>query len=1011
MKFENIHIESFGPHVNRNFAESDLSSGLTVIHGPNEAGKSAIRAFIRMILFGRMRKGAQGGAAFIYTHAASADGAGSLSILAQNGKRFNVQRTERKKPVVSGDEDGGQERLTAILGRIDETLYQNVFSISLSELESMKTLDTPEIKDLIYSAGMRLGDVSLPIALKELNTERSSSSGLWAPQSGSLRKNFTAMSEERSALREAAAQAGGYEDLALQIRDVEEKVSGLDAELIKSRTLSARLKSVNELRPAVQRKKLLEDQINGFRQTNGFPPGGLDQLNKLTSDLAGVRLQLSDAEVRLKSRTEELESIEPHSGIGEYEAEIKGILSKQKSYEETVEDLPNVTAQLESKRDSRAVGLTSLGERWTADTLEAFVDFDGAEAQITAAQSEREQHLAAYNTARTHLEALKTTGDDIGRNIEDAERQKHALGDVPELSERELAAQGAQLESLRLAIIDNRSATTQKPASGGISANPQIAAGAAALGVAVIVLTVVFGQWIGILGGVGLVGTAIYLFTRKANALTVDTSSDPNSEVQRLLNELRLDGEISERQVVEKSSTNQVDVSRRANYEKLETQQANQTVELQRAQTDIDTATDAFTALSQKLDFVEASWRNLMTELGFDVGFDATRALASVERIKSLKLFKSNATDLEGRVGDMTARIQEVESTLNPIATALGIPPTPTGQAGSAITHLSDVLQTYVANSASTDAMKSEIRRLTESVDSLGAQVTTLEGSEHNMLQLADCTTPEEFKAIALELQERATVEGSLASLILNQPAVNETGPESILNQISEKADEEIKAELAAVEDQIRNQDAELGAQREILGGLRNQKEELEKSNPTAAHELKIDELEQAIEEQAHRWAVLSVANHAILSTRERYQRERQAPLMQHATEYFTQLTRGSYTAIETVLGEDEIRVFDEHDVAKSVDELSRGTAEQLYLSIRFALIKEYCEHSEPLPLVMDDVTVNFDEHRAQAAFETITRLSETQQILSLTCHESTVDGFVKAAREAGLPSPAIVRL
>ena len=111
------------------------------------------------------------------------------------------------------------------------------------------------------------------------------------------------------------------------------------------------------------------------------------------------------------------------------------------------------------------------------------------------------------------------------------------------------------------------------------------------------------------------------------------------------------------------------------------------------------------------------------------------------------------------------------------------------------------------------------------------------------------------------------------------------------------------------------------------------------------------------------------------------------------------------------MLGEDEIRVFDEHGVAKSIDELSRGTAEQLYLSIRFALIKEYCEHSEPLPLVMDDVTVNFDKDRARSAFEAITQLSSTQQILSLTCHESTVEGFLKAADETGIPAPAIVRL
>jgi uncharacterized protein YhaN len=1011
MKFENIHIESFGPHVNRTLNESDLSSGLTVIHGPNEAGKSAIRALIRMVLFGRMNARSQGASAFNYTHTSNAAGAGSLTMLAQDGKRFNVQRTERKQPVVSGDEDGSQELLTAILGRIDETLYQNVFSISLSELESMDTLGADQIRDRIYSAGLGLGEVSLPDAMKQLDAERSSPSGLWSPSAGLLRKNLTAIAEERRALRDAIAMASGYEDLARNIRDVKEKISVLDADLIKSRTRSARLKSINELRPVVARKKLLEDQIAGFRTVNGFPPDGMDQLNRLTSDMAGVKLQLSDAEVRLRSRTEELELIAPHSGVDEHEAEIKGILSKQKSYEDAVDNLPSVASQLEGERSSLTTGLMSLGEGWSTDTLNAFVDFEGTEARIIATQSEYERHLTAHNDARNQLETLKVTGDKISRDIEDAERQKSALGDVPDLSERDLAARTSKLESLRLTIIDNRSTSAASSPVTETSSNRIVAAGSAVLGIALIVVSAALAQWIGILGGIGLGGIAAYLFTRKASAPTTGVSSDPNSEIQRLLNELNLTGDISERQVVEELSTNQIDISRRTDYEKFEQLQANLAVELQRAQEQIKTATDAFSSAKEDLDAVESSWHALMTDLGFDAGFDAARALASVERIRALKLLKSNAIDLEGRVGAMSARVEEVESALNPITTALGITPALSGHAGATIIHLADVHESYVKNSATTDEMQSEIRRLSENVETLGTQVATLEKDERDLLKLADSATPEEFKTVAVELQERASAEKSLEDLILNQPSVNDSGPDSILTEISETADEEIAAELAAAEDQIRQLDSERGERQVTLGGLRTQKDELEKSNPTSAHELKIDELEQTIEEQAHRWAVLSVAHHAITTTRERYQRERQAPLMQHATEYFTQLTRGSYTRIETVLGEDEIRVFDEHDVAKGVDELSRGTAEQLYLAIRFALITEYCEHSEPLPLVMDDITVNFDKDRAKSAFEAITRLSSTQQILSLTCHESTVDGFIKAATETGLPAPAIVRL
>jgi uncharacterized protein YhaN len=78
----------------------------------------------------------------------------------------------------------------------------------------------------------------------------------------------------------------------------------------------------------------------------------------------------------------------------------------------------------------------------------------------------------------------------------------------------------------------------------------------------------------------------------------------------------------------------------------------------------------------------------------------------------------------------------------------------------------------------------------------------------------------------------------------------------------------------------------------------------------------------------------------------------------------------------------------------KSADQLSRGTAEQLYLSLRFGFVNEFVTHSEPLPLVFDDILVNFDPRRARAAAEAILELAEAQQILFFTCQPSIADLF-----------------
>ena len=113
-------------------------------------------------------------------------------------------------------------------------------------------------------------------------------------------------------------------------------------------------------------------------------------------------------------------------------------------------------------------------------------------------------------------------------------------------------------------------------------------------------------------------------------------------------------------------------------------------------------------------------------------------------------------------------------------------------------------------------------------------------------------------------------------------------------------------------------------------------------------------------------------------------------------------MTLGRYTRVETVVGEQDLVVYEADGTRKGVAGLSRGTAEQLYLSMRFALIEEYSRNAETMPVVMDDVLVNFDPERAQAAADVIAELSSRFQVLMLTCHPQTVTYFKNACSAQG---------
>jgi len=80
---------------------------------------------------------------------------------------------------------------------------------------------------------------------------------------------------------------------------------------------------------------------------------------------------------------------------------------------------------------------------------------------------------------------------------------------------------------------------------------------------------------------------------------------------------------------------------------------------------------------------------------------------------------------------------------------------------------------------------------------------------------------------------------------------------------------------------------------------------------------------------------------------------------------------------------------------------LSRGTREQLYLSLRFGLIREFGERTERLPVVVDEVLVNFDPKRAGRAARAFAELANTNQVLVFTCHPEIVQQFQEACADA----------
>ena len=186
-------------------------------------------------------------------------------------------------------------------------------------------------------------------------------------------------------------------------------------------------------------------------------------------------------------------------------------------------------------------------------------------------------------------------------------------------------------------------------------------------------------------------------------------------------------------------------------------------------------------------------------------------------------------------------------------------------------------------------------------------------------------------------------------------------------------------AHLDSSRDDLRTRLA--GIEKEILqrvetrGRLTAQMKSLAGDRELAGRQLDLAVLQQRMDEAIGRWRVLAVAGRVLESIRASYETERQPETLQEASGYFSQMTQGHYRRVWTPVGERTLRVEDVDGHGLAVEILSRGVREQLFLSLRLALAAYYARRGAVLPLILDDVLVNFDLERARAAAQVFATL------------------------------------
>ena len=152
MRIENIRVDGYG--LLNDFDVANIAPGLSVFYGPNEAGKSTLLDFVRRrcSAFPIDDKNRD-----FTRHCVGVATVVRLASPSDAGERWTIERHTDAHHLELIGSDGAlcdPSELARLLGRTDDKLFNSIFAFGLGELATFASLDSDEVRDRVFSAGV-----------------------------------------------------------------------------------------------------------------------------------------------------------------------------------------------------------------------------------------------------------------------------------------------------------------------------------------------------------------------------------------------------------------------------------------------------------------------------------------------------------------------------------------------------------------------------------------------------------------------------------------------------------------------------------------------------------------------------------------------------------------------------------------------------------------------------------------------------------------------------------------
>jgi len=391
-----------------------------------------------------------------------------------------------------------------------------------------------------------------------------------------------------------------------------------------------------------------------------------------------------------------------------------------------------------------------------------------------------------------------------------------------------------------------------------------------------------------------------------------------------------------------------------------------------------------------------SEWSAAVAALDLPSEASPAEAQAVTAAMDSLREKLKDAARFRERIEGIDAEAAAFEQRVRQICSHVGLDAEPLSPE-QAVLELAAKLQQTQEAQARVQELSQQRRRDEQRRQDAAAEIDARKSALAMLCREAGCATPEELPAIEQRSQRRAECERLLRDA--EDHLLNLAAGASLEDLLVEAAGVDA-AELDARLAQLAADESDLETQRERLTAqVARQQEALRQmdgSDRAAEAEEQMQSLLARVRSDADEYIRLRLAGVLLKRAIERYREKSQGPVLQRASRTFAALTLGSFCGLRADYDERGhpvlVGVRPDGRTTLGVRTMSDGTRDQLYLALRIASLEHHLDTSPPLPFIVDDILVQFDDARSAAALRVLADLSDRTQIIFFTHHEHLID-------------------